>query len=437
MAGDQTELKREAGPADAGGGRPGFGSLARRFAVYAQLFDARGAKGFVSAGFLARLTTSMIGLGLVLALTAGNRHYAVAGAIVSVLVLANALVFPLAGRFADRRGQDWVLVRLTACFAVAMAGVIAVVAAHGPLWPLFPLGFLVGATLPVAAPLVRARWTALYQGTERLRAAYGFETATTEVVFIVGPILVTLLATSVTPLAGLVAALVFAVAGALCLAVQRSTQPVTANQRGGRTAAALRQSALRTLCVAQFGLGGVFGSVEIVTAAFATAHHARGLTGLLLGLWGLSSALAGLVYGAIAVRTGLHRRLIIAVALFTCGFVPLLFASGMAELTVLLLVAGLAMAPATITIFEVIQRVVPASALTEAVSWAGSGVVLGMTAGSLLGGWGAENLGIHHMYAVPVAFGALAFAVVVAGYRGVRAECLAAGTDGGAGGRAR
>ena len=86
-------------------------------------------------------------------------------------------------------------------------------------------------------------------------------------------------------------------------------------------------------------MGGVFGSVEIVTAAFATAHHARSLTGVLLGLWGLSSALAGLVYGAVRVRTALHRRLIIAVALFTCGFVPLLFASGMAELTVLLLVA--------------------------------------------------------------------------------------------------
>src|SRR5207247_8184546 len=116
--------------------------------------------------------------------------------------------------------------------------------------------------------------------------------------------------------------------------------------------------------------------VGALSLACVTARHGRGLAGLLLGIWVLGSALAGLVYGAIAVRTGLHRRLIIAVALFTCGFVPLLFASGMAELTVLLLVAGLAMAPATITIFEVIQRVVPASALTEAVSWAGSGVVL-------------------------------------------------------------
>jgi MFS family permease len=400
-----------------------LGSLTRPLVVYAMLFDVPGTKGFVGAGFLARLTTSMIGLGMVLALTADNHRYAVAGAIVSVLVLANAIAFPVAGRLADRHGQDWLLPRLASCFGVMMAVIIGVVASGGPVWALFPLGLLAGATMPVAAPLVRARWTALYQGTECLRAAYGFETATTEVVFIVGPILVTLFAAAVWPLAGLVAAVVFAVAGAFGLAFQRSTQPVPIGKAGQRTVAALRRPALRTLCMAQFGLGGVFGSVEILTAAFATAQHARSLTGVLLGLWGLSSAVTGLVYGAINARAGLHHRLIIAVALFTGGLIPLLFTRGMAELTVFLLISGLAMAPATITIFEAIQRVVPAAALTEAISWAGSGVVLGMTAGSLAGGWAAERLGIDHMYAVPLGFGVLALTAIGGGYRGLRTGC--------------
>jgi MFS family permease len=381
----------------------------------------------VGAGFLARLTTSMIGLGMVLALTVGNHRYAVAGAIVSVLVLANAMAFPVAGRLADRRGQDWVLPRSAVCFSAAMVAIIAVVAAHGPVWPLFPLALLAGAAMPVAAPLVRARWTALYRGTEYLRAAYGFESATTEVVFIVGPILVTMFAIAVGPPAGLIAALAFAVVGSLGLAFQRSTQPVPVGEPRKRTAAALRQPALRTLCLTQFGLGGVFGSVEIVTVAFATAHHARSLSGVLLGLWGLSSAITGLAYGAMTVRARLHRRLIVSVALFACGFVPLLFARGIVELAVFLLISGLAMAPATITVFEVIQRVVPAAALTEAVSWAGSGVVLGMTAGSLAGGWAAEHLGIDHMYAIPVAYGALALTVTGIGYRDLRTGCQATG----------
>jgi MFS family permease len=409
----------------------GRGALVARngFVVYARLFDVPGTTGFVGAGFLARLTTSMIGLGMVLALTAGNHRYAVAGAIVSALVLANAMAFPVAGRLADRRGQDWVLLRLAGCFSVAMVAIIAVIAAHGPVWPLFPLGLLAGATMPVAAPLVRARWTALYQGTEYLRAAYGFETATTEVVFIVGPILVTMFAAAAGAPAGLIAALAFAVAGALGLAFQRSTQPVPVGAPGKRTTATLRRPAMRTLCLAQFGLGGVFGSVEIVTVAFATAHHARSLSGVLLGLWGLSSAITGLAYGAMTVRVGLHHRLTIAVTLFACGFVPLLFARGIVELAVFLLISGLTMAPATITVFEVVQRVVPASALTEAVSWAGSGVVLGMTAGSLVGGWAAEHLGIEHMYAIPVAYGALALTVIGIGYRGLRTGCEAAGRE--------
>jgi len=400
-------------------------SLVRPFTVYARLFDARGARGFVGAGFVSRLTTSMVGLGLVLALTAGNGHYAVAGAVVSVFVLANATAFPVAGRLADSRGQDWLLLRLTPAFALAMSAIIAVIAWHGPVWALLPLGFLAGATMPVAHTLVRARWTALYQGTSLLRAAYGFEGATTEVVFIVGPVLVTLLATAIRPLAGLIATLLFAVTGALGLAVQRSTQPPPAGQRGNRAAGLWHGRALRTVCVAEFGLGGVFGSMEIVTVGFSTAHHARGLTGLLLGLWGFASMLAGLAYGAMGDRGQLHRRAVISVALFTGGLVPLLFAGNLAALTILLAVSGLTMAPATITLMEVVQRVAPASAITEAVSWAGSGVVLGMTAGSLAGGWGVQHLGIGHIYAVPAAFGALALLVTGVGYRILRPACQA------------
>jgi MFS family permease len=332
----------------------------------------------------------------------------------------------VAGRLADSLGQDWLLLRLTPVFTLAMTAMIAVIALGGPVWALFPLGFVAGATMPVTHPLVRARWTALYQGTSRLRVAYGFETATTEVVFIVGPVLVTLLATAIRPLAGLVATLLFSVSGAAGLAVQRSTQPPVAGPRGNRTADVWRGRALRTVCVAEFGLGGVFGSVEIVTVGFSTAHHARALTGLLLGLWGFASMLAGLAYGAIGDRGELHRRAVVTVALFAAGLVPLLFVRDLAALTALLVVSGLAMAPASITLMEVVQRVAPASALTEAVSWAGSGVVLGMTTGSLTGGWAVQHLSLAHLYAVPAAFGALALAVTGAGYRILRSECLAA-----------
>jgi MFS family permease len=129
--------------------------------------------------------------------------------------------------------------------------------------------------------------------------------------------------------------------------------------------------------------------------------------------------LPGLGYGAVSLSTGLHRRLLTGVAVFAGGLVPLLFAGGLPELTVLLLISGAMMAPATITLMEVIQRIVPAPALTEAVSWAGSGTVLGMTAGGLLGGWGAQHLPVSDIYAIPVACGALALTMVGLGYRGV------------------
>lgn len=50
--------------------------------------------------------------------------------------------------------------------------------------------------------------------------------------------------------------------------------------------------ALRSLCVARLRAGGVFGTLPVATIAFATAHHGRAFSGLLLGVWGASSAMA-------------------------------------------------------------------------------------------------------------------------------------------------
>lgn len=400
--------------------RAPLGPIAR----YVELFERPGAPQFVAAGFIARLTVGMAGLGLVLALTASGGSYSLAGSVAGVFGLSTAIGGPQIGRLHDRHGQSRVLPWIALTFGTAMGLIIAAIAADWPVWLLYPLAAAAGASLPLVGSLVRARWTKMYRGSDRLRTCYALEGSTEEAVYIVGPVLVTALATGIGPLMGLAAVLGCAVTGTLALAVQRSTQPdPTAGAGGERPAWVMRLPAMRRVFVIMLGIGGVFGSMEIVTVGFASAEGSRGTSGLLLAAWGFSSLLSGLVYGAVTVRTPLHRRFTLAVAAFALGLPPLMLADDLRTLIPLLVVAGVSMSLAMIIAIEVVQRVVPETSLTEGIAWSSGGTSFGMTLGSTVGGWAIDDFGARHGYAVPAAFGCVGFLVVLVSRRTLKAGC--------------
>src|SRR5690606_9594215 len=109
---------------------------------------------------------------------------------------------------------------------------------------------------------------------------YALESVIDELIFVIGPVLVTFLATQVHRLAGLTAVAVFAVSGGLALAAQRHTEPpVRQRVDGERHVSALRSPALPLLLLVMAGLGGIFGSVEVAVVGFADEAGARGVAG--------------------------------------------------------------------------------------------------------------------------------------------------------------
>jgi MFS family permease len=394
--------------------------------AYVSLFDQPGTKGFVAAGFVSRLTSSMVFVSLILAITERGGTYATAGAVIAALTLAAGLALPVFGRLIDRYGQHRVLVPMTLAFGALMLLLTVAVEAREQEWLLVVLAAAAGAPMPAAGPLVRARWTKIYQGTYQLRIAYGFESATIEAVEIVGPILVTALVTGIGPLAGLAAVLTCALGGTLALAAQRGTEPEPVGRaEGGTVGTSLRIPALQALYTARFCVGAVFGAMPVSLIAFATAHHGRAFSGLFLGLYGVTSLIAGLGYGALKEQVPLHRRLAVSVTLFAAGGIPLLAARGLLSLIFLLPLAGVAMAPATVTAMEVMQRVVPPAMMTQTMSWDTTALAFGMTAGSFLAGVTIAPLGADYAFLAPVCAGLLSLVAVLAGSKPIRAACLA------------
>ena len=79
--------------------------------------------------------------------------------------------------------------------------------------------------MPSLGSMVRARWNNLLAGSPQLHTAFSFESVADELVFVLGPAVVTVLSTEVFPAAGLLVATVACVAGVLWFVAQRATEP--------------------------------------------------------------------------------------------------------------------------------------------------------------------------------------------------------------------
>ncbi|HZC41194.1 MAG TPA: MFS transporter, partial [Streptosporangiaceae bacterium] len=192
---------------------------------YLEILRLPGALGFSLAGFFGRMPMSMFGLGTVLLVAAVTGRYGVAGLVAAAGSVGYAGCAPLAARLSDRLGQDRVLGPQAAVFGTATVGFVAAAQARAPLWVLLITGALAGATMPSLGPMVRSRWGTLLSGSARLHTAFSLESVADEMIFVIGPALVTLLATDVHPAAGVTAAMLLCVTGTAAFAAQRRTQP--------------------------------------------------------------------------------------------------------------------------------------------------------------------------------------------------------------------
>jgi MFS family permease len=384
--------------------------------AYRQVLRVPGAVAFAGAGLIARFPLSMQTLGTVLLVADATGSYALAGAVSAALALAQALFGPVLGRLVDRHGQAEVLLPALVAHTAGAAALIAFATSGLPDWTLFPAAALWGGSFAQAGSLVRARWAHALGGSPLLPTAFSLESVLDEVVFVVGPVLVTTLATQLAPAAGVAAAWAFAAAGSLTLASLRRTQP-PAHPVAGREPSALRLAGLRVMIVVGLAIGGIFGSIEVATVAFTDERGAPGAAGIVLALLAFGSLLSGLGYGTVSWRTPPARRFVLGVGLLALVTVPLLAAGTVPVLAVLVFLAGFAISPALIAGFALLEQVVPAVSRTEGLTWFSTGLGLGVALAASIAGQVVDATGARAAFGVTVAAGGLAALIALAGAR--------------------
>ncbi|MFI9720092.1 MFS transporter [Streptomyces sp. NPDC052396] len=387
---------------------------------YSAIFAAPGSKGFAAAGFVGRLPLSMMGIGIVTMVSELTGRYGLAGALSAVFALAAAVLGPQVSRLVDRHGQRRVLRPATALAVTAVAGLLLSAQQGWPDWTLFVFAAGVGC-VPSVGSMVRARWAAIFDGSPReLHIAYSAESVIDEIVFIVGPILSIGLSTSWFPEAGPLLSGCFLAAGVFWLTAQRATEPVPHPRGAEAGGSALRSAGLRVLVVTFVATGALFGSVEVVTVAFAEERGHKAAASLVLAVYALGSCLAGTVFGLLHFKGDPARRWLLGVCAMAVSMIPLQLAWNLPFLAVALFFAGLAVAPTMVTTVALVEQHVPRANLTEGITWTSTGLAVGVALGSSAAGLVVDASGAAAGYAVPGAAGALAALAAFLGYRRLR-----------------
>ena len=165
---------------------------------YAEILRIPRAWQFSVAGIIGRMPMSMVGLGIVLLISASTGRYAVAGSVSAASSLGMAAC---AAQFGARRplrpgtGDRPDGYRLRGRHRGPYP--------RHPAWrtivDVLPPAVVAGAAMPALGPMSRARWSALLAGSPRLHTAFSLESVADRAVFVIGPASVTVLATQVHP----------------------------------------------------------------------------------------------------------------------------------------------------------------------------------------------------------------------------------------------
>jgi MFS family permease len=362
---------------------------------YAALFRAPSVRQVVVAGLIGRLPLGMVPLGSVLLVRGAGHSYAVVGAVVASLSIANGVAAPIVGRLVDRLGQARMLVPLALLFPISLGAFALLSTERASPVALAACAAATGATLPPIGACIRSLWPSMLPVQDLRETAFALEAWMQELSFVLGPVLVGGLAALASPAIAMLSAAAFGLVGTLWFALTPPSQAATghldvgARTRGG----ALGSAGVRTVILACVALGGAFGVVEVSIPAFAEVHATRAQGGFALASFAFGSLIGGLWIGTRRAPRRPELRFAAMLAALGLALLPPLLAPSLPAMCVLMLFAGIPIAPAFAASYGLVDGLAVPGTSTEAFSWLSTAIVAGISLGTAISGLAIEHLG--------------------------------------------
>lgn len=391
---------------------------------------------------IARLPFAMLVVGILMLIVAARGSLALGGLTSAATGLGTALIGPLLGAAADRFGQRPVLLVAGTANALLLLALSWLAFSPAPDAVLLVVAFAIGASMPQVAPLSRSRLVGIIgrsfardRREKVLNGTMAYESAADEIVFVFGPVIVGLLATTLNPVAPVVGAavlaLVFVTAFALhptgrtATAHPASAAPAPVRTDGGQAITAatdivqapareLAAPALVTTVLGTLGMGLFFGTMLTSLTAFMDERGVPEQAGLVYGAMGIGSAALALGVALFPARFTLTARWLVFGSILFAGSLTLPLAQDVIGMALCLLLIGIGIGPTLVTQYSLAARHSPRGRSATVMTMLGSGVVVGQSAGAAVTGLVAETGGAAVALIAPIVAAAVVLGAGIA-----------------------
>ncbi|POX54014.1 MFS transporter [Streptomyces sp. Ru71] len=380
-------------------------------AGYLEILRARHAARLLVGTLVGRLPNATAAIAIVLFVRAEGGTYSLAGALAAVYGVANAVGQPVLGRLVDLHGQPRVQLPAAVVSALAMTAFAAVGVSPAPL--AYVAVAAAGLFTPPLEGGLRALWPSVLRREDQVHTAYAMDAIAQEVMFTVGPLLVTLCVSLWSAQAALLVLNVLGVLGALSVVLSPPSRGWRSAPREAHWLGALRSPGLLALLAAFLFIGMALGSITVAAVPYADDHGGDGVYGWLMAALGLGALAGGSVYGARQWAGAPEGRLRVLVAFLAVCYLPLMLMPGAVAMVALTALAGVFLAPSIACAFVIVDRHAPSGTVTEAFSWLVTTFTVGASVGTGLAGPVVQAGGALWGFAVPGAAGAVSLLVLV------------------------
>ncbi|MFC8201206.1 MFS transporter [Streptomyces sp. NPDC060006] len=381
-------------------------------AGYLEILRTRHAARLLVGTLVGRLPSAAGAIAVVLFIRAEGGTYSLAGALAAVYGVATAVGQPVLGRLVDLYGQP--RIQLPAALVSALGMSVFAFTGTQSLPLAYALVAVAGLFTPPLEGGLRALWPVVLHKEGQVHTAYAMDAVAQEVMFTVGPLLVTLCVSLWSAQAALVVLNVIGVLGALTVVVSRPSRAWRSAPREAHWLGALRAPGLIALLGAFLFVGMALGSITVAGVSYADDHGGDVTYGWLMAAIGLGALVGGTVYGARQWSGAPERRLRVLVALLAVCYLPLMLMPDVVAMTALVALAGVFLAPCIACAFIIVDRHAPRGTVTEAFSWLVTTFTVGASVGTGLAGPVVEWGGAVWGFAVPGAAGGAALVVLLA-----------------------
>ncbi|WP_433674506.1 MFS transporter [Microbacterium gorillae] len=375
-------------------------------AGYKDLLRTPGVARIIIAQLVARFPNGMTSLAILMHVEQITGYYAAAGLVLAATSVGQAIAGPVASRWMGRWGSRPVIGTMIGVCAAALIAITtlhlvvpeAVVRGDGGVFPpivfiYMVLGFIAGLSTPPIQSAVRTIYPKMVN-SRQLTPLFSLDASLQEIIWIIAPVLITLVSTQINTIVGLFTIVAILVGGGTWFLVLPEVGRVRIPQSRRSFGKVLSKPAVLLATLVGFLLIGACTAVE--AGVIATFGHGGVEAGLVLAVFSVGSLAGGLVSGAIPIsRWAMARRLLIV----TVGLAVIPFfvnpewAGEPWAIGTALTLAGIGVAPALAVLFAMTTASVKFSDTAEAFGWVATGQLIGGAAGSALAGFLIDGIG--------------------------------------------